>query len=284
MVANSAKDKHPTGRVANVKTSETRKTMKHPRHTAPHRRPGGPCELLAPVGLTPTAVAEVLCYNEMTPPHEGRAGEEKWLVPQCFYARGASVEYISFEGGARNRVAMFRKAGLFRAVGRESYRSDFTVYTIRRTGEDPKVWVEQALQAYEVLQRSSDLTNPLDLCQLQASVFLHTHDLIYEVLRCHKGHIVHIEDKTFPSMVNRVHRLYGVTLDYEAVRTPCTGFKPCLLVTCPRCKIEEQALDARRRLYASQAFLEPAHVAPSVPEWLREIWSRSVATRSTLSR
>jgi hypothetical protein len=219
------------------------------------------------------AMAEVLCYNEMTPHDKMCPNATKPLVPQCFYVQGNHIKFILFEGGDHGRIHMFRKYGIFHTLEDTSWNSRFTPYTIRRIGEDPRLWVNQALDAYASFSRNLlSMTPPPDACQLEHDVIVHARELISEIINVHTR-IVHLEEATFPIMVNRVHRIYGVTLHYEKTSVPCTEAKPCLHVKCMNCKTKENAFNVRR--YVAQAFLEPEYRVKHAPEFVQTIWRRS---------
>lgn len=225
------------------------------------------------------AIAEILCYNEMTSPDKNRPGATKPLLPQCFYVQGNQVKFVCFEGGDRVRIDMFRNAGIFYTLWDASWHNRLARYTIRHIGDDPREWVTQTLNAYSSFcQNLLSTEPPPDPRDMEATVLVHAQELIHEVLQLHTGKIVNLEENTFPSMINRVHRLYGVTLNYEKICVPCTEDKPCLQINCSKCKIKDEALKVRRD--AAQAFLEIGYHAPHTPEFVKDIWRRSVVRES----
>ena len=234
-------------------------------------------QLWAPISSLKTAFAEVLCYNEMTTTTSNKtlSGSASLLSPQCFYVQGNNVRFICFEGGDGCRIDMFRNAGLLQTLQNASWNKKMTMYCIRRIGSDPAAWIKQALVAYEKISINllPTAVSP-DFFMIEALVYEHAQELIREVFDSHIGQIVHLDDDAFPSMVNRIYRLYGVTPNYATVCIPCTDAKPCLLFTCLQCK--KNRVKVHRR--AAQAFLDPEYKyecdSMYIPPFLREIWGR----------
>ena len=232
-------------------------------------------QLWAPVGSIALAVAEVLCYNELTVPDPLYPIETRRIAPQCFYVRGGHVKYICFEGGERTRVEAFRHAGFLTTLRPASWNSQLSPYTIRRMGEDPRAWVNQALDAYSSFSRNLiAMARPPDPCHLEAEVLVYAQEMIKEAFGLHIGGLVDLKSNHFPAMLYRAHTLYNVTTDWESICVPCSKSKPCLLVTCSTCKCKQESLDFRRD--AAKVFLSPPYTVLSTPEFVKEIWRSPV--------
>jgi hypothetical protein len=238
------------------------------------------CQLWAPIASITAGVAEVLAYNELTMVDPDRPAETRRLVPQCFYAQGNQIKFVCFEGGDRRRVDLFRRAGIFHCLRNSAWKNNLSLYTIRRIGDDPWVWVHQTLEAYVSFSRSLFYNaSPPDPCQLEADVLDYAQELIQEVIDLQMDNIVHLHDKTFPSMLHRINRLYDVNIDsYATTGVLCTPNKPCLLVTCFECTTDEKRLWVRR--HAARGFICPPYTVPCCPESVKEIWRRPVVGKS----
>jgi hypothetical protein len=173
-------------------------------------------------------------------------------------------------------------------------KNKFTSYTIRHRGQDPRSWVNQILDTYRLLTRTlscnlyssnrttattttTHTTHTTHTLNYETEILENVYHLISEALKLHTGKIVHVESNDFPHIVNRVHRLYGVTLNYETVRVPCTELKPCLQIHCPTCTCtSENDYAHKTRSYASKAFIDVEYVVPTTPEFVKKIWDRPV--------
>jgi hypothetical protein len=231
-------------------------------------------QLWASIDSITTATAEVLCYNETTTPDKTCPAASRQIAPLSFYTENNQVKFVCFEGGNRPRIDTFRSLGLFHALQDDlsPWTSHTTIFAIRRIGDDPRAWVDQTILSYASVCRNLLSTVP-DPNRLEADVLAHAQHLMREAIRAR--HVVHLEAESFPSMLNRVHRLYGVDSIYETVCAPCTEAKPCLCVKCANCNLKERAANVRRN--AAKAFLDPDYCVPYTPEYVKDIWRRSVA-------
>lgn len=236
-------------------------------------------QLWAPTGSIALAVAEVLCYNELTIPDPLRPVETRRIAPQCFYVQGGHVKYICFEGGERTRIEAFRREGFLTSLRPATWNNQLSPYTIRRMGDDPRNWVNQALEAFSSFSRNLlTMARPPDPSQLEAEVLVYVQEMLHEMFAVHMGRLVDLQGKHFPTMLYRANALYNVTTDCESICVPCSRSKPCLLVTCPKCKCKEESLDFRRD--ASKVFLSPPYTILPTPEFVKEIWRRPVVGKS----
>jgi hypothetical protein len=239
---------------------------------------GAARQLWAPIGSITTALAEVLCYNELTVPDPLRPSETMRIVPECFYVQGSQIKYLRFSQAERSRVALFHRAGLFTALMPANWNNQMSPYTIRRMGEDPKSWVDQTLGAFSSFSRNLlSMSTAIDPLQLEAEVLVHVHEMMQEVFALHIGNLVCVEDRSFPAMLHRVYSLYGATVDYEATCVPCSKRKPCLLLACANCCCDEEYTTVRRN--AARVFLSLSCSTPSAPEFVKEIWRRPVVCK-----
>lgn len=235
------------------------------------------------VGAITVAMAEVLCYNELTVFDPERPGETRQIVPNCLLVQGGRVKFIGFEGGDRKRIEHFRKAGLFYVLRNPTWHhNQLTSYTVRRQGDDPRDWVKQTIQAYTNISHDLRVHNTpsLDPMQLEAEVVVQAQELMHEAITLRLEHIVHIHDKTFPVMLHRIHSLYNIPIDgyYQQADVPCTPKRPCLMLKCSQCSTDEKRIHVRR--HAAMGFISPPYTAPCCPEFVKEIWCRPDVSES----
>ena len=246
--------------------------------------------LWAPISCLSAAVAEVLCYNETIAAQKSNVCTPKRIIPKCFYADENHIKFICFKGSNQIYVHLFQATGLFKTIRSTSLmmKNQFTSYTIRHRGQDPRSWVNQILDTYKLITRTlscnlylSNRTTTTNTLNYETEILENVYYLISEALKLHTGKIVHVESNDFPHIVNRVHRLYGVTLNYETVRVPCTELKPCLQIHCPTCTCtSENDYAHKTRSYASKAFIDVDYVVPITPEFVKKIWNRPVFVNS----
>jgi hypothetical protein len=241
-----------------------------------------PTRLWAPLGWTTTALAEALVYNELTPYDSHNPEQTSQIKPELFYAQYGKVKYLTFHGGNRARLDMFRKAGLLRSLTTETWNKTLSPYMIRRIGDDPRAWVNQVIDANvrfgQHLLPGSCLGDPL---YLEAEVLVLALEYLEKVFKQHTGGpeaIVDLGKKTTPQMLRRINQLYGTGFcQYQKIEVPCNPDegKPCMRVTCEKCNTQTSCHNTRR--FATRGFMYPWYVSPCPPESIKAMWRQPVA-------
>lgn len=224
------------------------------------------CALYASCSLLIEALAEMLCYNELS---IVEGGSDALLKPCSFVVEGSAIKYIIFTINDCTRAAKFDECNLFRACRRQHHgflRRNTTSATIRRVGFCPREWVVQVVEAFNAHRHCFVKRHTEDMISRALAL---ANTLIHATLESHVGTLVHLEHPGISSMIKRLYAVYGIRLQqYDCAERPCSRSKPCLTLGCNKCAKTHHA----RRSEVSKGFLFPPYVFPEPPFFVARHW------------
>ena len=241
-------------------------------------------QIWAPVQDITAAITEALVYNELTPYDHKRPVETAQIVPWAFMVEQNVIKYVAFEGGHKQRLEKFGKAGLRRVLCNPSWSPKYAPFTIRRIGSDPRAWADQTIAAHVAFCKiMMNMAFPPDAGQLEAEVLVRANEYLHKAFSKQLGYgcLIDVANATTPKMLWRINQLYGITPErYNKAEVPCApeDGKPCMRVKCEKCNTE--AMCQNRRRFASRGFMYPWYVCPKCPDSVKAVWPQPVAGAS----
>jgi hypothetical protein len=223
--------------------------------------------LYASCNLLVEALAETLCYNELS---IVEGGSDALLKPCKFFIEGSSVKYILFTINDCRRAEKFDRCNLFHACRRFSHTSlghSTSSAVIRRVGFCPREWVVQVVEGFNALRHCYAKAHTEDMI---AMALARANALIQATLESHIGSLVCLEHSGISSMIKRLYAVYGIRLQhYDRTERPCSKSKPCMTLGCAKCAKTHHA----RRSEVSKGFLFPPYVFPEPPLFVAQHWN-----------
>lgn len=227
------------------------------------------CALYASCSLMIEALAETLCYNELS---IVEGGADALLKPCFFVVDGSAMKYIIFTINDCTRAAKFDQSNLFRACRRQTHdlmQRNTTTIAIRRVGFCPREWTVQVIEAFNAHRKCYVRTHINDMISRSLAL---ANTLIQATLESHVGTLIHLEHPGISSMIKRLYGIYGIRLQqYDSAERPCSKGKPCMTLGCSKCANTHYA----RRSEVSKGFLFPPYVFPEPPFFVARFWDES---------